>query len=775
MTLSDSGEDEDLVDASASDEEPVPNKKKLLNVDKFSWEEGNQLEKPSVVAAAQPSERVTALTKKISQRLQEKMSALQEEEEAEEAERAEEEDDEDEDEEEEDDEEDEAGEEDDGQENAEEDDSSEDEEEQELKPLKKQKAEKEPKPSKQIQVASTSSKLTKTLTFDMLNLSRPLSRAIRELNWVDPTPVQQMAIPSALAGRDLLVNAVTGSGKTGAFVLPILERLLYRPKRVPLTRVLIITPTRELAAQIHDTASSLAKYTDIRSCLIVGGLSQQAQETALKSRPDILVVTPGRMIDHLQNTSSIHLEDLEILVLDEADRLLELGFTDQVKELVKACPRGRQTMLFSATLTESVADLVNLSLNQPERISADPFCAIVKELSHEFIRVKNKNREAIVLALCQRTFKDKVIIFMPSKQECHRLAIIFGLAKLQAAELHGNLTQAQRLEALQQFSKGAVNVLLATDVASRGLDIRGVKTVINFSLPRALSSYIHRVGRTARAGQSGCAVTLAGEDQRKELKEVLKNIKGAKGRKIDPKVVERYTRLLESFEEDIKEVLEQERIEKADRVANMEAAKAQNLMKFEDEIYNRPARSWFQTSKEKLASQLSAERTFDKKEPAITKSSKKKDAEKAPKKKDPLAGLTRKKRRRKQMMMEAEEMAKQNRIKAEQGDAEAIQALKTEKAVANAGRIAKSARKRTKEQLDKYLPHAREQDNPSKKKRKIDPNAKKPTSHLRYATINAPKDRFMTSKEPPLIKENKTEKKGPGHHAFKSKKKFKRR
>lgn len=442
-------------------------------------------------------------------------------------------------------------------------------------------------------------------TFAQLNLSRPLIRAIQVLGFDRPTPIQAKAIPYALAGRDICGSAVTGSGKTAAFSLPLLDRLLYRPKRVKATRVLIVTPTRELTQQCHSMISKLSQFTDITCCAIVGGLSLSAQIQELRARPDIVVATPGRMIDHVRNSQSVDLDDVEILVLDEADRLLELGFLDEVKELVKFCPKSRQTMLFSATMTTSVNQLAELSLNRPVRIQADPLYDMASRLIQEFVRVKEpreKDRDAMVLSLCTRSFKEQVIVFFERKQHAHRFGIIFGLCGLNAAELHGNLTQAQRLEALQRFRDRKVDYLLCTDLAARGLDISGVQTVINYEMPRDLNTYVHRVGRTARAGRGGVAVTLASERQRKQAKEVLKRSKkNVKSRTIPESVIDSFKDKIIDLEPDIEDVLSQERVEREMRLAEMEATKAGNIVKYQSDIKARPQRTWFQSEREKQA------------------------------------------------------------------------------------------------------------------------------------------------------------------------------
>lgn len=515
-----------------------------------------------------------------------------------------------------------------------------------------------------------------------------------------------------------LLLFVCCEGKTGAFMLPILERLLYRPKRVPLSRVLVLLPTRELAAQCHEVSSYLCKYTDIRICLVVGGLSEKVQEQELRNKPDIILATPGRLIDHLRNSANVHLEDIEILVLDEADRLLECGFAEELREIIRECPKGRQTLLFSATLTEHVVDLVNLSLNEPVRIKIDAYESIVDNLQQEFIRIRDtgasaggrrgggeektdkesdRDREAIILSLVKRSFKSKTIIFLQSKIQCHRMSIIFGLAQLKAAELQGNMTQTQRLESLEAFREGRVDFLLCTDLAARGLDIAGVETVLSMSMPRELRQYIHRVGRTARAGRSGRAVTLVGEGQRAALKELVKKAKDVvHSRVVAPDVIAKYRAVIRSMESDIRGVFDQEAEEKAARVAEMEANKLSNTMRFSEEIHARPAKTWFQTPAEKARAKEGALRVFgdddrdmdgededggDLKSQARRAAAK---SETAPaekpltpkqlaraeaklakeKEKDKLRGLSRTKKRRKMMEQEAKEMAAQARKEA---------------------------------------------------------------------------------------------------------------
>ncbi|KAF4396838.1 hypothetical protein F8388_004806 [Cannabis sativa] len=505
-------------------------------------------------------------------------------------------------------------------------------------------------------------------SFLELNLSRPLLRACEALGYAKPTPIQAACIPLALSGRDICGSAITGSGKTAAFALPTLERLLYRPKRMPAIRVLILTPTRELALQVTSMIEKLAQFTDIRCCRIIGGVSVREQEASLRSMPDIVVATPGRMIDHLRNSMSVDLEDLAVLILDEADRLLELGFSAEIHELVRLCSKKRQTMLFSATMTEQVDELVKLSLNKPLRLSADPSSKRPAKLTEEVVRLRRMrevNQEAVLLSLCSRTFTSKVIIFSGTKQAAHRLKILFGLAGLKAAELHGNLTQVQRLDALELFRKQGVDFLIATDVAARGLDIIGVETVINYACPRDLTSYVHRVGRTARAGREGYAVTLVTDNDRSLLKAIAKRAGSKlKSRTVPEQTIAKWSRLIEKMEDQVAAVIQDEIEERALRKAEMEATKAENLIAHRDEIFSRPKRTWFVTEKEKQLTANAAKSFSDKGKISgneITSAQQAEDLKmKEKRKRERENNLPRKKRRKLEAAREMLEMESEN-------------------------------------------------------------------------------------------------------------------
>lgn len=502
---------------------------------------------------------------------------------------------------------------------------------------------------------TTSDHLT---SFLAMNLSRPLIKAITALGYHKPTPIQSATIPVALLGKDVVGNAVTGSGKTAAFIIPMIERLLYREKgkKSAATRCLILVPTRELGVQCLDVGKKLALHTDVDFCLVVGGLSLKSQEAALRNKPDVVIATPGRLIDHIRNSPTFTLDALDILVLDEADRMLSDGFADELTEIVKSCPKSRQTMLFSATMTDSVDELVRLSLDKPVRLFVDPKRTTARGLVQEFVRVragKEAERPALLVALCRRTFKSNVIIFLRSKKLAHQMRIVFGLLGMKCEELHGDLTQEQRLRSLQLFRDGSVDFLMATDLASRGLDIKGVETVINYDMPSQLSQYLHRVGRTARAGKQGRSVTLVGEADRKMLKAAIKRGAGedqVRHRIVPSEAIAKWTTKLDSLKSEIAEIMKEEREEKQLRQAEMELKKGQNMIEHKDEIFSRPARTWFQSSAQKEQATALGKQQHQGNDPKKQPSK----GEDVKPKRDKFSGLSRKAKRRKMAREEDE-------------------------------------------------------------------------------------------------------------------------
>lgn len=454
-------------------------------------------------------------------------------------------------------------------------------------------------------------------TFNSLSLSRPVLKGLSQLGYVKPSPIQSATIPIALLGKDIIAGAVTGSGKTAAFMIPIIERLLFKPSKIASTRVVVLTPTRELAIQISDVAKRIGKFVSgLTFGLAVGGLNLRQQEQALKTRPDIVIATPGRFIDHIRNSASFNVDSVEILVLDEADRMLEEGFQDELKEIMTLLPSKRQTLLFSATMNSKIKQLVSLSLKKPVRIMIDPPKQAASRLTQEFVRIRKRDhlKPALLFSLLRELDPQgqrRIVVFVARKETAHRLRIILGLLGMSVAELHGSLTQEQRLDSVNKFKSLEVPVLICTDLASRGLDIPKIEVVINYDMPKTYEIYLHRVGRTARAGREGRSVTFVGESsqERSVVRAAIKSVEDtnqtnnnsgrALGRNVNWSKVEEINSLVDKSKDVVEEILVEEKEEKEILRAEMELKKGENMLKYKDEIQARPKRTWFQTETEK--------------------------------------------------------------------------------------------------------------------------------------------------------------------------------
>jgi len=345
------------------------------------------------------------------------------------------------------------------------------------------------------------------MNFDSLGLSAELLRAVREQGYTQPTPVQLKAIPAVLAGRDVMASAQTGTGKTAAFTLPLLERLSAQPQGGRKLRALILTPTRELAAQVHDNLRAYGRHTSLRSLEVFGGVNINPQITKLQRGVDVLIATPGRLIDHLQR-GTVNLSAIDTLILDEADRMLDMGFRPAIERIVKALPSKRQTLLFSATFSKEITALAGRYLSNPVRIETAAPNATVDAIDQQAIRVDQKNKRELLSWMIGSKNWRQVLVFTRTKHGANRLARQLESDGLSAAAIHGNKSQGARTKALSEFKNNKVRVLVATDIAARGLDIDQLPHVVNYDIPNVPEDYVHRIGRTGRAGRDGLAVSL---------------------------------------------------------------------------------------------------------------------------------------------------------------------------------------------------------------------------------------------------------------------------
>jgi ATP-dependent RNA helicase RhlE len=364
------------------------------------------------------------------------------------------------------------------------------------------------------------------MSFQELQLIDPLLRAVRFEGYTEPTPIQAQAIPYVLEGRDVLGCAQTGTGKTAAFALPILQRLAAgRPDTHPaFIRALILSPTRELATQIGDSFAAYGRHTRLKHTVVFGGVGQSPQVKAVRRGVDILVATPGRLLD-LMGQGLIRLEHVEVFVLDEADRMLDMGFIHDVRRIIRALPSRRQTLLFSATMPLAVQELVRDMLVDPVKIEVVPQATPVPEVTQAVFFVEKDDKRALLEYLLRDGTITRALVFTRTKYGADKLAKQLRKARINADAIHGNKSQGAREQALRNFKSGATRVLIATDIVARGIDVESISHVIIYDLPNEPESYVHRIGRTARAGSAGVAYSFCAADERKYLQDIERLIR----------------------------------------------------------------------------------------------------------------------------------------------------------------------------------------------------------------------------------------------------------
>lgn len=364
------------------------------------------------------------------------------------------------------------------------------------------------------------------MLFDQLGLIAPLLKALKQEGYTTPTAIQEQAIPHVLAGKDLLGLAQTGTGKTAAFALPILQLLSAEPasKGYRYTRTLVLTPTRELAIQISESFENYGRHLDLKHEVIFGGVSQTSQTISLRNGVDILIATPGRLLD-LMNQGYVHLDHLDMFILDEADRMLDMGFIHDVKRIIKALPSKRQTMLFSATMPPQIAQLAASLLKQPVTVEVTPVSSTAERIEQSVYFIPKQHKQELLIHLLSEQNIKRTLVFTRTKHGADKIAKQLKKANIQADAIHGNKSQTARQNALVNFKRGKLKVLVATDIAARGIDVDALEHVINYDLPDVAETYVHRIGRTGRAGASGIAISFCdGKEEMSNLRSINKLI-----------------------------------------------------------------------------------------------------------------------------------------------------------------------------------------------------------------------------------------------------------
>lgn len=364
------------------------------------------------------------------------------------------------------------------------------------------------------------------MQFKDLNLIEPILKAVSEKKYTEPTPIQAQTIPLILEGNDLLGCAQTGTGKTAAFAIPIIQlihNLEGDDKKKPLLRALILTPTRELAIQIDENIRDYSKYTNIKHTVIFGGVKQGAQVSVLRQGVHILVATPGRLID-LMNQGIISLETIKLFVLDEADRMLDMGFIHDIKKLLKVLPVKRQSLFFSATMPDNITELSQTILKNPKRVDVAPVSSTAETIQQQLYYTNKNTKNDLLTHIIEKEKMKQVLVFTRTKHGADKIVKYLDKSKIRAAAIHGNKSQNQRQKALTDFKDGKITVLVATDIAARGIDIDKLKWVINYDIPNISETYVHRIGRSGRAGEDGFAISICEPEENVYVKDIEKLI-----------------------------------------------------------------------------------------------------------------------------------------------------------------------------------------------------------------------------------------------------------
>jgi ATP-dependent RNA helicase RhlE len=369
------------------------------------------------------------------------------------------------------------------------------------------------------------------MTFQELHIAAPVLRALAEKEYETPTPIQEKAIPVALTGKDLLGTAQTGTGKTAAFAIPIIQQLaaLAGERKRRVIKALVLTPTRELAAQIGECFRDYARYTDVRHTVIFGGVKQKAQTDALARGVDVLIATPGRLND-LMNQGFVHLDAVRHFVLDEADRMLDMGFIADIKRLLPKLPKAKQTLFFSATMPPAIATLARSILCNPVKVEVTPVASVVDTIEQRLYLVEKEQKRELLISLLRQEREKSVLVFSRTKHGADKIARVLTKAGIGSEAIHGDKSQGARERALANFKSGKTRVMIATDIAARGIDIADLPLVINYDMPDVPETYVHRIGRTGRAGNTGTALTFCSQDEQV----MVRDIQELTGKKLRP-------------------------------------------------------------------------------------------------------------------------------------------------------------------------------------------------------------------------------------------------